>query len=150
MSLDVYLTLDEPVVLRTEPSIYVREDGRTKQITRDEWDRRHPNRAPFTAAPEVTTREVYWANITHNLNKMADEAGIYTYLWQPEETGVTKAQELIEPLTNGLALLNSDPERFKALNPPNGWGDYDGLCGFVAEYLQACKNWPEATVRASR
>lgn len=29
--------------------------------------------------------EVYWANITHNLGKMAREAGIYTALWRPGE-----------------------------------------------------------------
>lgn len=27
--------------------------------------------------------QAYWANITHNLGKMADEAGIYEALWRP-------------------------------------------------------------------
>lgn len=30
------------------------------------------------------TEDVYWANITRNLNKMASEAGIYEALWRPE------------------------------------------------------------------
>ena len=29
---------------------------------------------------------------------MADEAGIYKYLWSPEEIGITKAEQFIEPL----------------------------------------------------
>ena len=33
----------------------------------------------------------YSANITHNLGKMAEEAGIYKHLWRPEEIGITKA-----------------------------------------------------------
>jgi len=41
---------------------------------------------------------VYDANITHNLGEMADEAGVYKHLWRPEEIGLTKAAELIEPL----------------------------------------------------
>jgi len=44
----------------------------------------------------------YEANVTHNLNKMAMEAGIYEYLWRPDEIGITKAGRLIEPLSKGL------------------------------------------------
>lgn len=29
--------------------------------------------------------ELFEANITHNLNKMAKEVGIYEYLWRPDE-----------------------------------------------------------------
>lgn len=49
--------------------------------------------------------EVYDANITHNLNTMAEEAGIYKHLWRPEELGITKAKDLIEPLAEGLAKM---------------------------------------------
>lgn len=90
--------------------------------------------------------DIYQGNVTHNLNSMAREAGIYMHLWRPDEIGIKLAGELIEPLTAGLALLRSDPERFKRLNPANGWGSYGGLCAFVAEYLQACGENPEATV----
>jgi hypothetical protein len=55
---------------------------------------------------------------------MAEAAGIYMHLWRPEEIGITKAHELIEPLTNGLKLLKDDPEKFKAYDSPNGWGTY--------------------------
>lgn len=95
-------------------------------------------------------KTVYTANITHNLNRMASEAGIYEYLWRPDEIGVTKAEQLIEPLRDGLALLKSEPDRFKAFNPENGWGSYDGLVGFVKQYLAACQENPEAEVSVSR
>lgn len=93
---------------------------------------------------------VYEANITHNLAEMADQAGIYKHLWRPDEIGITKARELIEPLTTGLALLRSDPERFRILNPSNGWGSYEGLLDFVALYLYHCEENPEANVEVSR
>lgn len=97
-------------------------------------------------APEV----VYNSNITHNLNKMAQEAGIYYYCWRPDELGITKAKNLIEPLTKGLELLRADPDRFKKLNPENGWGDYEVFVEWVEKYLQACKEHPEAIVEVSR
>ena len=99
---------------------------------------------------EVRETTIYDRNITHNLNKMADEAGIYKHLWRPEEIEITKAAQLIEPLREGLSLLLSDPERFKKFDPENKWGDYDGLVNFVREYLAACEENPNASVRVSR
>jgi hypothetical protein len=98
----------------------------------------------------VRPTEVYWRNITHNLVPMADKAGIYKHLWRPDEIGITKAGQLVEPLADGLAKLSNDPERFKKLNPENGWGSYEGLVAFVTEYLAACVANPDADVRVSR
>ena len=98
----------------------------------------------------IRMTRVYSANITHNLGKMAAEAGIYKHLWRPDEIGVTKAAELIEPLRDGLAVLRADPERFKALNPENGWGNYDNLVQFVDDYIQACTDNPDADVSVWR
>lgn len=93
---------------------------------------------------------VFDYNITHNLTQMADHAGIYRHLWRPDELGIAHAEQLIAPLTDGLALLESDPEHFRQFNPPNGWGNYDGLVRFVRAYLDACKQNPDAEVRVSR
>lgn len=89
-------------------------------------------------------------NITHNLGEMAEEAGIYKYLWRPDEIGITKAYALINPLTVGLALLENDPARFKKFNPENGWGTYEGLVEFVRSYLKACEENPDADIYVSR
>lgn len=89
---------------------------------------------------------VYSANITHNLGKMAREAGIYQHLWQPSEIGVQWAADLIEPLTAGLRLLESDPDRFRRFDAPNGWGRYENFVEFVRDYLEACKNHRNAAV----
>lgn len=98
----------------------------------------------------VRPTEVYWANITHNLNTMAMEAGIYQALWRPEEIGITRAEQLIEPLTEGLNKLKADPDHFKQYNSPNGWGMYENFVPFVEKYLQACKENPDSEVSVSR
>lgn len=127
-----------------------------------------------------TTRRscLYEFNITHNLNHMADVAGIYYAMWRPAlhvDPGMSaeilalerankyseahaierklrpaKASELVARLRAGLAELTSDPARFRALNPSNGWGTYEGLVEVVRGYLAACEANPDATVEASR
>lgn len=95
-------------------------------------------------------RSVYEANITHNLNQMADAAGIYKALWRPEEIGITTGGELIEILEVGLAKLKRDPAKFEKHNAANGWGLYEHFVPFVEQYLEACRKYPKATIRVSR
>ena len=147
MSLDVYLYMLLAPVERS--GIYIREDGAVKEISREEWDSRFPGIKP-AAIGESRSDEVYWANITHNLGRMAREAGIYKHLWRPSEIDIEIAAQLIKPLRKGLELLKSDPDRFRQFNPENGWGDYDGFVMFVQNYLNACENYPQASVYASR
>jgi hypothetical protein len=99
---------------------------------------------------KVMPTEIYSDNITHNLNKMAAEAGIYEALWRPDEIGITHAHQLIPILEEGLAKLRANPEHFEQFNPPNGWGSYTGLVVFVRDYLDACKCEPNALVEVSR
>ena len=94
--------------------------------------------------------QVFWANITHNLNRMADKAGIYRCLWRPEEIGATTASQIIEPLRIGLEKLKNDRERFEQLNPENRWGSYASFVPWIEKYLAACEEFPDATIRVSR
>ena len=94
--------------------------------------------------------EVFGANITHNLVPMAEEAGLYEPLWHPEKLNISQAKQLIGPLEAGLALLLAEPERFERFAPVNLWGSYGGLVAFVSEYLDACKENPDATIEVSR
>lgn len=149
MSLDVYLNVKEMQTIAAGPRIFIRENGRTLEIDRAEWDRRNPGIEPVTCQSQESDR-VYQRNITHNLNSMADAAGIYRELWRPDEIGITIAGQLVEPLRAGLARLEADPAKFRAFNPSNGWGDYEGLVDFVTEYLAACERWPEAEVQVWR
>ncbi len=151
MSLDVYLKLLDVKVPRTGSGIFVRENGATVEISAEEWNRRNPDREPVRCRyDDEETDRVYHANITHNLGRMADHAGmLYEYLWHPDRNGVTHAVQLIEPLRTALATLQSEPELYKRFNPKNGWGTYEQLVRFVADYLTACESHPEAVVEVS-
>jgi hypothetical protein len=94
--------------------------------------------------------EEYSGNITHNLAKMAKEAGIYECLWRPEEMGICLASQIIGPLEGGLCLLVANKARFEEFNAPNGWGLWENLVHFCACYLQACRDNPCASVSVSR
>jgi hypothetical protein len=93
---------------------------------------------------------VFTLNITHNLTSMAAAAGIYQAMWRPEEIGVETAGELIPLLEKGLENLIEEPEKFRKLNPENGWGSYESLLKAVHKYLAACREYPEAYIRAHR
>ena len=99
---------------------------------------------------------VYDNNITHNLSKMASEVklsnglSLYDVLWRPDEHELELAEDIAELLDEGWNILLSEPDRFRQLNPENGWGNYDGLCRFVYEYRNACWNEPDATIEVCR
>lgn len=95
------------------------------------------------------TDQVYSRNITHNLGRMAREAGIYTELWHPERSGFKLATELVEPLCIGLDRLKETPNHYKQFNPENGWGNYEGLVEFVTDYLKACQEYPKSKITTS-
>ena len=149
MSLDVYLTTPEKRA-RTGSGIFVREDGATRELSRAEWDEKFPGREPVVVKQDGETDEAYSSNITHNLGAMANAAGIYDHLWQPETIGIGKAYQLIAPLEKALVDLKADPERFKKHNPSNGWGTYEIFVSFVKDYLDACREHPDANVSVSR
>lgn len=94
--------------------------------------------------------QVFSANITHNLNKMADAAGIYEALWRPDEVPCERAGDLVPALSTGLSSLLVDPDYFRQFDSPNGWGVYDHFVPFVAECMAACMRYPDARVEVDR
>lgn len=149
MSLDVYLTLPGANVQEPGDRIFIREDGQTREISRAEWDERFPGREPITTVPAVSD-DVFHANITHNLGKMAGAAGIYQCLWRPEEAGITHARQLIEPLGAGLAWLKDHPIEASLHSASSGWGTYEQFVPWLERLLAACQQYPDALVTISR
>src|SRR3954463_1066528 len=93
--------------------------------------------------------ELFSANITDNLGKMAQAAGIHLAVWSPDECGITTAEQLIPILSKGLYLLKSDPERFNQFSAANGWGTYEQFVPWLERYLTACLENPKAILRTS-
>ena len=105
---------------------------------------------------------VFTANITHNLNRMADKASMYKALWHltkaedtfyprvDKNTPITLAKELLPYLEHGLNQLKSYPEFFKQFSASNGWGTYEDFVPWIEKLIQACKQYPDALLRVSR
>jgi len=167
MSLDVSLKVGKPTT-RRGTGVFVRDSGGNRELTVEEVKEKWPD--SNVAEMEFETDTVFDWNITHNLGEMAAAAGLYEALWRPyklredynipegdrdaeyafEANQVIFAIELIEPLRQGLHRLKSDPEKYRAFNPENGWGDYDGLVEFTSKYLDACYEYPDSVVEVSR
>lgn len=91
--------------------------------------------------------EIFWANITHNLGPMWNEAGVYAALY---ETNGQQAKMIQATLEKGLVKMVLDRPRFEKHNSPNGWGLYKNALPFLQEVHEACKENPEAFIRISR
>jgi len=88
-------------------------------------------------------------NITHNLCEMAKALELYEVLWHPEEIGITSAAKMIPFLEKGIKELETNPGKYKAFNPPNGWGNYEIFVNFCRSALHWCREYPDAIIEAS-
>lgn len=60
-------------------------------------------------------------NITYNLSRMLKDAGFVgwaTLVGMP-------AQDAGRHILEVLDSMAADPQKWRSMNPPNGWGDYD-------------------------
>lgn len=97
------------------------------------------------------TVELFRANITGNLVEMVKTASterinVFESLWHPEANGIHFARQMIRPLEIAIIRLKAEPERYRKLNPLNGWGTYDILVSTLVAYLTACVDYPKAKV----
>lgn len=54
------------------------------------------------------------------------------------------------PLLSAAAeRMQADPDTYKAMDPPNGWGDHVGAALFLGEIADACRTHPRTTLRVS-
>ena len=60
------------------------------------------------------------------------------------------AGSVIMALDVGLFHMQNNPDIYTALNPANGWGNYEGALTFLAGLLEACRRHPKATLWVSR
>lgn len=79
-------------------------------------------------------------NYTHNTNPMVNDAidrepGDPT--WWDQLDGMTGAQGAAF-LTRIITALEADPDRYRAMDPPNGWGSYDSLLPVLRDMLTTC------------
>lgn len=85
-------------------------------------------------------------NITHNLGTMWEEAGIYDALFN---SAGMEASDILPTLLDGLLDMVSNPEKYKKLNSPNGWGLYENAVPWLAELIKGFNENPDAIIEVS-
>lgn len=85
------------------------------------------------------SHEVGGWQLTYNLSEMVRSAGAYKIFANHSTTG----PEGLEILERAVLALESDPDRFRKMNPANGWGSYDGLLKVFREMVREMKDGPQ-------
>lgn len=91
------------------------------------------------------TVDAAWWNMTSNVAPMWRAAGL-----DLAEFDGKPATELVKPLRNALVELIRNPDPYRAMNPENGWGSYEGCVAFLQKILAGCDEHPFARVSVSR
>jgi hypothetical protein len=55
-----------------------------------------------------------------------------------------KGKDAYPLLAEAIAKMEADPAKYRAMNPKNGWGDYDGALKLLRELKTWCAEFPEA------
>ena len=85
-------------------------------------------------------------NITHNVAAMWRLAGCYERLY---ESRGDKAGWHIDGLRSAYTKMRDNPDEYKALNPSNGWGNYDGALKWLNTVIKGFEEAPEALIGVS-
>lgn len=86
-------------------------------------------------------------NATHNLIPMWRKAGVFDALYESRGTEACAWADKIEV---GIAAMRADPDGFRALNPPNFWGNYEGALEFLTQVAELFRRHPLARIGISR
>ena len=100
---------------------------------------------------DVDGNPVYLAdwNYTHNCNGMANEVlGQDGPSWYRRLDGLegAAAAALLHQILFGL---NANPQHFRAMNPDNGWGDFDSFRARLEEMAAVAEKFPSSQWSAS-
>lgn len=85
------------------------------------------------------TDPVWTGSPTYNLGPMWRAAGADLSAF-----GGKTGAECLSVLTVAIERMEADPATFKAMNPANGWGDYDGLLAVFHDLRAKCETRPDA------
>lgn len=94
--------------------------------------------------PHVEAFTVFERNYTSNVFPMMREAGI---VWG--EYHEMSAAQVAPDLHGCIDTMESYPDTYRALNPENGWGDYEDCLDFLKDVEVACWMYDKATVHVS-
>jgi len=82
-------------------------------------------------------------NITWNVRDLIKAASGWDI--KNEENNGT-AEEIGMLIQKGIFALETNPDTYKHLESPNGWGTIEGTLRFFKGFLEVCKEYPYAYV----
>jgi len=82
-------------------------------------------------------------NMTYNVSPMFSDALGHVF----RDYDGKRAGDIIDELLAGIEKMTADPDRYKAKNPENGWGSYEGALAYLVRLYKACLEYPESIVR---
>ena len=86
-------------------------------------------------------------NITHNVSPMWVKAGCFDALY---ESNGKLASWSLPALEAAIIAMKADPDGFRALNPANGWGSYEGALEWLEKWTKNVREKPELKIVVSR
>lgn len=57
--------------------------------------------------------------------------------------------EAAGPLADAVKRMEADPDKYRGMNPPNGWGDYEGALRYLRTLAEACAEHSKCTIYVS-
>lgn len=95
---------------------------------------------------EIREVEVYENNYTYNVSPMFREAlggnGI-------NHLDGKTCLDAIGHLEIAVNKMKAEPDKYKAMNPKNNWGDYKGALKVLEDLLASCKESVDGTIYIS-
>lgn len=99
-----------------------------------------------TGGPELTevcVTEV--GNYTSNVSPMWAEALGHRL----RDLHGRRAGDVLDALRVAVTAMETNPDEYRALNPENGWGSYDGALSYLRDLRDACAMHPNAQIYIS-
>ena len=85
-------------------------------------------------------------NYTSNAGVMFAKAGLSHFGGTLNRMEAPRAVIILKDV---ITAMEEDPATYRALEPPNGWGDYDSALEFITKVYRLCLAHPKATLRVS-
>jgi hypothetical protein len=89
--------------------------------------------------------ELWWRNHTSNTSGMWRAAGV-----DIAELAGVKGEQVAVAVNAAIEEMERNPDTYKAMNPPNGWGSYETCLDFLRDLRAAAARFPDLPLWVSR